>query len=69
MKLNLDKDGNVETIHPNPGERCNLDDASRVRDVTLGGFFVFINATLTAKRVHHRDAPAWIEAHICKNEA
>lgn len=66
MKLTvvLDPDGEIETIHPNPGEQCNVDDSDRVKHLTLGEV-----AELVARHnigYTHHDYEA-IDAKMCQH--
>lgn len=39
IKATFDKDGYLQKIHPNPNEKCNLDDADDVRPLTIGQLY------------------------------
>lgn len=36
MKVTESPTGAIQKVHPNPNERCNMDDAARVKEMTLG---------------------------------
>jgi len=62
MKVNFDEQGNIERIHPDPREGCNLDDAKDVREMTLADVLAAAYIAVASKRL---TAEGRIRALVC----